>query len=39
MQHEIKVITQKYLIDVNNYPVKTPSGFVLIDRGLERSSG
>ena len=34
MPHEIKAITQKYLIAVNCYLVKTPSGYILIDTGL-----
>jgi glyoxylase-like metal-dependent hydrolase (beta-lactamase superfamily II) len=36
MQHEIKTITQKYLIDVNCYLVKTPSGYILIDTGFSK---
>jgi len=33
---EIKAITQKYLIAVNCYLVKTPSGYILIDTGLSK---
>ena len=36
MQYEIKVIPQKYLMTVNCYLVKTPSGFILIDTGLPK---
>lgn len=36
MQTEIKAITQKYLLSVNCYLVKTPSGFILIDTGLSK---
>ncbi len=36
MPHEIKAITQKYLIAVNCYLVKTPSGYILIDTGLSK---
>ena len=36
MSIEIKAITQKYLMSVNCYLVKTPSGYVLIDTGLPR---
>lgn len=36
MPTEIKVITQKYLIDVNCYLVKTPTGYILIDTGLPK---
>lgn len=33
---EIKAITQKYLIAVNCYLVKTPTGYILIDTGLPK---
>ena len=33
---EIKAITQKYLMTVNCYLVKTPTGFILIDTGLPK---
>ena len=36
MSTEIKAITQKYLIDVNCYLVKTPAGYILIDTGLPK---
>jgi hydroxyacylglutathione hydrolase len=36
MPTEIKTITQKYLISVNCYLVKTPSGYILIDTGLQK---
>lgn len=36
MTTEIKAITQKYLIDVNCYLVKTPAGYILIDTGLPK---
>jgi hydroxyacylglutathione hydrolase len=36
MSHEIKAITQKYLMAVNCYLVKTPSGYFLIDTGLPK---
>ena len=36
MSTEIKAITQKYLMSVNCYLVKTPSGFILIDTGLQK---
>ncbi len=36
MHYEIKVIPQKYLMTVNCYLVKTPSGFILIDTGLPK---
>ncbi len=36
MHTEIKSITQKYLMSVNCYLVKTPSGFILIDTGLSK---
>jgi hydroxyacylglutathione hydrolase len=36
MQYEIKAITQKYLMAVNCYLVKTPSGYILIDTGLPK---
>lgn len=36
MQLEIKTITQKYLMAVNCYLVKTPSGYILIDTGLSK---
>ena len=36
MQYEIKVIPQKYMMTVNCYLVKTPSGFILIDTGLPK---
>jgi len=36
MPTEIKAITQKYLIDVNCYLVKTPAGYILIDTGLPK---
>jgi glyoxylase-like metal-dependent hydrolase (beta-lactamase superfamily II) len=36
MSTEISVITQKYLIDVNCYLVKTPAGYILIDTGLPK---
>ena len=34
MPTEIKAITQKYLMTVNCYLVKTPTGYILIDTGL-----
>ncbi|MHA2429099.1 MAG: MBL fold metallo-hydrolase [Candidatus Hermodarchaeia archaeon] len=36
MPTEIKAITQKYLMAVNCYLVKTPTGFILIDTGLPK---
>jgi hydroxyacylglutathione hydrolase len=36
MLTEIKAITQKYLIAVNCYLVKTPTGYILIDTGLPK---
>jgi hydroxyacylglutathione hydrolase len=36
MSHEIKAITQKYLMAVNCYLVKTLSGYILIDTGLPK---
>jgi len=36
MPTEIKTITQKYLMTVNCYLVKTPSGYILIDTGLPK---
>ncbi len=39
MPTEIKAITQKYLIDVNCYLVKTPAGYILIDTGLPKRRG
>ncbi|NQT08003.1 MBL fold metallo-hydrolase, partial [Candidatus Bathyarchaeota archaeon] len=36
MSTEIISITQKYLMSVNCYLVKTPSGFILIDTGLSK---
>ncbi len=36
MQYEIKTIYQKYLMTVNCYLLKTPSGFILIDTGLPK---
>jgi hydroxyacylglutathione hydrolase len=36
MSHEIKVLTQKYLIAVNCYLVKIPTGYILIDTGLSK---
>ncbi len=36
MPTEIKTITQKYLMTVNCYLVKIPSGFILIDTGLPK---
>jgi len=36
MQFEIKAITQKYLMAVNCYLVKTPTGYILIDTGLPK---
>ena len=36
MPTEIKAITQKYLMSVNCYLVKTPSGYILIDTGLPK---
>ena len=33
---KIRVITQKYLMSVNCYLVKTPSGYILIDTGLQK---
>jgi len=36
MSTEIKAITQKYLMSVNCYLVKTPSGYILIDTGLSK---
>ena len=36
MPTEIKTITQKYLIAVNCYLVKTSSGYILIDTGLPK---
>ncbi|UCH57981.1 MAG: MBL fold metallo-hydrolase, partial [Candidatus Bathyarchaeota archaeon] len=36
MLTEIKAIAQKYLIAVNCYLVKTPSGYILIDTGLPK---
>jgi glyoxylase-like metal-dependent hydrolase (beta-lactamase superfamily II) len=36
MQLEIKTITQKYLMAVNCYLVKTQSGYILIDTGLPK---
>lgn len=36
MPTEIKTITQKYLIAVNCYLVKTSSGYILIDTGLSK---
>lgn len=36
MSAEIKTITQKYLITVNCYLVKTPFGSILIDAGLPK---
>jgi hydroxyacylglutathione hydrolase len=36
MPTEIKAITQKYLMAVNCYLVKNPTGFILIDTGLPK---
>jgi hydroxyacylglutathione hydrolase len=36
MPTQIRVITQKYLMSVNCYLVKTPSGYILIDTGLQK---
>jgi glyoxylase-like metal-dependent hydrolase (beta-lactamase superfamily II) len=36
MPTEIKTITQKYLMTVNCYLVKTPTGYILIDTGLPK---
>jgi len=36
MSTEIKTITQKYLMTVNCYLVKTPTGYILIDTGLPK---
>ena len=36
MHYEIRVIPQKYVMSVNCYLVKTPSGFILIDTGLPK---
>jgi len=36
MPTEIKAITQKYLMAVNCYLVKTPTGYILIDTGLPK---
>ena len=36
MPTEIRVITQKYLMSVNCYLVKTPPGYILIDTGLPK---
>jgi len=36
MQQEIKAITQKYLIAVNCYLVKTSLGYILIDTGFSK---
>jgi len=36
MSTEIKTITQKYLMNVNCYLVKTPTGYILIDTGLPK---
>ena len=36
MQLEIKTIAQKYLMAVNCYLMKTPSGYILIDTGLPK---
>ena len=36
MQYEIVVISQKYMMTVNCYLVKTPSGYILIDTGLPK---
>ena len=33
---EIRIITQKYLISVNCFLVETPSGYILIDTGLQK---
>ena len=39
MPTEIRVITQKYLMSVNCYLVKTPSGYILVDTGLHKKRG
>jgi hydroxyacylglutathione hydrolase len=39
MPTEIRVITQKYLMSVNCYLVKNPSGYILIDTGLPKRQG
>ena len=36
MPTKIRVITQKHLMSVNCYLVKTPSGYILIDTGLQK---
>ena len=36
MKYEIMDIPQKYMISVNCYLVKTPSGFILVDTGLPK---
>jgi len=36
MLTKIKAITQKYLIPVNRYLVKTSSGYILIDTALQK---
>ncbi len=36
MSTEIKTITQKYIMAVNCYLVKTPTGYILIDTGLPK---
>jgi hydroxyacylglutathione hydrolase len=36
MPTTIRVITQKYLMSVNCYLVKTPTGYILIDTGLPK---
>ena len=36
MSTKIRVITQKYMMSVNCYLVKTPSGYILIDTGLPK---
>ena len=36
MPTKIRVIPQKYLMSVNCYLVKTPSGYILIDTGLQK---
>ena len=39
MPSEIIMIPQKYLMSVNCYLVKTPSGYILIDTGLPKRRG